>query len=52
MHQLITLNINGDDVTMAVKPNATLLDVLREKLGLTGSKKGCELGVCGAAPSS
>ncbi len=48
MHQLITLNINGDDVTMAVKPNATLLDVLREKLGLTGSKKGCELGVCGA----
>ena len=48
MHRVITLNVNSDDHTMAVKPNATLLDVLREKLGLTGTKKGCELGVCGA----
>ena len=48
MHKVITLNVNMDDHTIAVKPNATLLDVLREKVGLTGTKKGCELGVCGA----
>ncbi len=48
MHELITLTVNGDDHTIAVKPNETLLDVLRDRLGLFGTKKGCELGVCGA----
>ncbi|MBI4803411.1 MAG: molybdopterin-dependent oxidoreductase [Elusimicrobia bacterium] len=44
----ITLNVNGDDYSLAVRPNETLQDLLRERLGLTGTKKGCESGVCGA----
>ena len=44
----ITLNVNGDDYTLAVRPNETLQDLLRDRLGLTGTKKGCESGVCGA----
>lgn len=45
---LITLNINGEDVSLAVKPSDTLLDVLRETLDLTGTKHGCDVGDCGA----
>ena len=48
MYRLITLNVNGDERTIALKPNTTLLDVIRDKLDLTGTKKGCGLGVCGA----
>ena len=48
MYRLITLNVNGDPRTIAAKPNTTLLDVIRDILDLTGTKKGCELGVCGA----
>lgn len=44
----ITLKINGEAIDVAVEPNQTLLDVLREELALTGSKKGCDSGVCGA----
>lgn len=44
----ITLKVNGKDYELLVKPNETLLDVLRERLGLTGTKKGCDLGDCGA----
>jgi len=44
----ITLNVNGDEYQVGVKPNETLQKVLREDLGLTGTKKGCEVGVCGA----
>jgi len=44
----ITLKINGEVHNVAVEPNQTLLDVLREELALTGSKKGCDSGVCGA----
>jgi carbon-monoxide dehydrogenase small subunit len=44
----INLNVNGDDYNLAVRPNETLQDLLRDRLGLTGTKKGCELGVCGA----
>ncbi|MBI4350243.1 MAG: molybdopterin-dependent oxidoreductase [Elusimicrobia bacterium] len=44
----ITLNVNGDNHTLAVRPNETLQDLLRTGLGLTGTKKGCESGVCGA----
>jgi xanthine dehydrogenase YagT iron-sulfur-binding subunit len=44
----ITLRINGRDHRLAVDPRSVLLDVLRERLGLTGSKKGCDLGQCGA----
>lgn len=46
--QLVTLNINGKDCSIAIKPNATLLDVLREELNLTGTKRGCDVGDCGA----
>ncbi|MFH1321242.1 MAG: molybdopterin cofactor-binding domain-containing protein [Bacteroidota bacterium] len=48
MKHLIKINVNGNDHELAVRPGTTLLDVLREELGLTGTKKGCELGDCGA----
>ncbi|MDP1623256.1 MAG: molybdopterin-dependent oxidoreductase [Bacteroidales bacterium] len=48
MKQIITINVNGDEFEVAVKANATLLDLLRDELKLTGTKKGCELGDCGA----
>jgi aerobic-type carbon monoxide dehydrogenase small subunit (CoxS/CutS family) len=44
----ITLHVNGDAHELSVEPNRTLLDVLREELALTGTKKGCDLGACGA----
>jgi 4-hydroxybenzoyl-CoA reductase alpha subunit len=47
-HSVITLEVNGEDYTVAVKDGETLLDVLRDKLRLTGTKKGCDHGVCGA----
>ena len=39
--------VNGEPVSVAIAPNATLLEILREDLGLTGTKHGCELGECG-----
>src|SRR3954471_24125758 len=47
-HTDVTLRINGADHALQVDTRATLLDVLREHLGLTGSKKGCDHGQCGA----
>lgn len=44
----IILNINGQDVSVSVEKNYTLLHVLREMLGLTGAKCGCSTGDCGA----
>jgi xanthine dehydrogenase YagT iron-sulfur-binding subunit len=44
----ITLNINGDDRRLSVAPWTTLLDALRDRLNLTGTKKGCDHGQCGA----
>ena len=44
----ITLTINGQSRQMAVQPWVTLLDALREYLDLTGTKKGCDHGQCGA----
>lgn len=44
----IIFNINGEKRKTVVKPSDTLLRVLREKLGLTGGKPGCENGDCGA----
>jgi len=46
--QLITLFVNGNEFEMAVRPNRTLLEVLREDLRLTGTKEGCDDGVCGS----
>lgn len=45
---LLRMRVNGNPVAVAVKPTWTLLRVLREELGLTGTKKGCEQGDCGA----
>lgn len=44
----VNLKINGRDYDVLVDPRATLLDTLRERLGLTGTKKGCDRGECGA----
>jgi xanthine dehydrogenase YagT iron-sulfur-binding subunit len=44
----ITLTVNGDSVVIDIEPRVSLLDALREHLGLTGSKKGCDQGTCGA----
>ncbi len=44
----IHLHVNGEDHAMHVAPETTLLDVLRETLRLTGTKRGCDLGQCGA----
>lgn len=48
MKRLLTLTINGKRLDLAVAPNRTLLDLLRYDLGLTGTKKGCDVGDCGA----
>ena len=44
----VRLRVNGGDVTLDIPPYVTLLDALRERLGLTGMKKGCDQGACGA----
>ncbi|TQM01743.1 xanthine dehydrogenase YagT iron-sulfur-binding subunit [Pseudonocardia kunmingensis] len=44
----LTLRVNGDQVRLQTDPRATLLDTLRERLALTGTKKGCDRGQCGA----
>jgi xanthine dehydrogenase YagT iron-sulfur-binding subunit len=46
--QPVRLNINGKDYQLALEPRVTLLDALRETIGLTGTKKGCDRGQCGA----
>lgn len=48
MRVLMTLHVNGERFEVAALPHHTLLEVLREDLGLTGTKHGCELGECGA----
>jgi carbon-monoxide dehydrogenase small subunit len=44
----ITLTVNGEVYEVSVKPNSSLLDVLRDKLDLTGTKRGCDAGDCGS----
>lgn len=48
MKQLIKLQINGDSYEVAVEPWRTLLEVIRDTIGLTGTKRGCDEGDCGA----
>jgi carbon-monoxide dehydrogenase small subunit len=48
MKRRITLNVNRELWEVEVAPHRTLLEVLREDLGLTGTKEGCGLGACGA----
>ena len=43
-----TLAVNGDTRVVDLEPRTSLLDALRERLGLTGTKKGCDHGTCGA----
>ena len=44
----ISFELNGKDVTVETRPNQTLVDLLRDELGVTSVKKGCEQGECGA----
>jgi xanthine dehydrogenase YagT iron-sulfur-binding subunit len=44
----VTLRVNGADHELRLDPGVTLLDALRDALGLTGTKKGCDQGACGA----
>jgi len=44
----VTLDINGKPHKLRIDPRTSLLDALREQLGLTGTKKGCDMGQCGA----
>ena len=44
----IRLNVNGRDHSLRLEPRTTLLDALRDDVGLTGTKKGCDRGECGA----
>ena len=44
----VELSVNGHSYQLLVEPRVTLLDALREHIGLTGTKKGCDMGACGA----
>lgn len=44
----VNFNLNGQEITVMAPPDMTLLELLREKLDLTGTKRGCEIGECGA----
>ncbi len=46
--QLLSMTVNGEKADLAVEPHATLVEVLREDLGLLGVKEGCSEGACGA----
>lgn len=46
--RLLRLRVNGEELEVLARPNETLLELLRERLELTGTKHGCELGECGA----
>ena len=47
---LVQCVVNGEEVAEYVDPRESLLDMLRNHLGLTSVKKGCEVGECGAVP--
>jgi len=48
MKKTITLTINGQQQTLEVKPEMKLIDLIREQLNLTGTKRGCDNGTCGS----
>ena len=48
MKTAVTLNVNGEIHEVLAAENQTLLETLREQLGLTGSKRGCDMGTCGS----
>ena len=45
--KIVEFNINDEIVELAIRPNDLLLDVIRYKLNLTGTKRGCDMGTCG-----
>ena len=47
-NETITLQVNGKEHQVAVSPEVTLLDTLRDELGLFGAREGCGIGMCGA----
>ena len=48
MFTVVEFNVNGEDVSVGVDERESLLDTLRNRLGLTSVKRGCEVGECGA----
>ena len=48
MKHILKLHINGEECEILTEVHKTLLEILREDLGLTGTKRGCDLGTCGA----
>ncbi len=46
--KMLSLTVNGELYQRTIKPSLTLLDFIRDELGLTGTKKGCETGDCGS----
>ncbi|MDP3017014.1 MAG: 2Fe-2S iron-sulfur cluster-binding protein, partial [Deltaproteobacteria bacterium] len=46
--QTLSFTLNGEPVSVEVEPHLTLLQVLRDKLEITGTKEGCGMGECGA----
>ncbi|HEY7317039.1 MAG TPA: (2Fe-2S)-binding protein [Candidatus Binatia bacterium] len=48
MRKQIQLNVNGEEFALLLQPNRLLLQALRDDIGLTGTKEGCSIGVCGA----
>jgi aerobic carbon-monoxide dehydrogenase small subunit len=48
MKRRVTLNVNGQEYAVEIESNRLLLQVLRDNIGLTGTKEGCSIGVCGA----
>jgi carbon-monoxide dehydrogenase small subunit len=48
LKEMVTFEINGDTYELEIEPKQTLLEVLREDIGLTGTKEVCDLGTCGA----
>lgn len=47
-HYLVNLTVNGDEYSPVIKGNTLLVNLLRDELDLTGTKKGCEMGDCGS----
>ena len=48
MRRTVEFTVNGDAYRFELEPNRRLIDVLRDDIGLTGTKEGCSIGVCGA----
>ncbi len=48
MNEKVTLQVNGESYELSIEPKMTLLEALREEIGLTGTKEVCDLGTCGA----